>query len=271
MVLEFLTDLFDRGFSHSALNTARSSLSSYMTLKGNCQVGDHPSICRFMKGVYQLRTPLPKYQSTWDVNLLLEFFKGQNDSQFLSLKELTQKLCALLLISSAQRVQTIHVIKLNGIMFHDRGCTIMIKDKLKSTRPAFHQKALQLERYQDKKVCVVDCLREYLTRTKDLRGKVDSLFVCYSKPHGAASKDSIARWLKELLIKAGITGFDAHSFRSAASSELFRKGVPIDTILEKAGWSNAKTFHTFYNRGLLSDENPTEKRVEQASILNYLK
>ena len=58
VILEFLTDLYDKGFSYSAINSARSALSSYVYLD-NYQVGNHPLISRLVKGVYQLRTPIP--------------------------------------------------------------------------------------------------------------------------------------------------------------------------------------------------------------------
>ena len=41
-VLDFLQNLYDSGFSYSALNTARSSLSSFIILNGNLTIGTHP-------------------------------------------------------------------------------------------------------------------------------------------------------------------------------------------------------------------------------------
>ena len=268
IVIDFLTELFDKEFSYSAINTARSALSSYVFLidSDGYQVGDHPMISRILKSAYQLRTPLPKYKDTWDVEKLLDYFKSQDDSE-LHLKEHSQKLCALLLINSAQRVQTIHLLKLKYIFIHEKGCTIIVSEKLKSTRPTFHQKPIELERKIDKKVCVVNCLEEYILRTENLRGDTDNLMVCHKKPHGPAHKDTIARWLKELLGKAGIEGYGAHSFRSASSSDFLRKGVPVADILKKGGWTNAKTFHRFYNRCV----SEPSKEEGQKSILNYLK
>ena len=268
VILEFLTELYDKGFSYSAINSARSALSSYVSLD-NYQVGNHPLISRLVKGVYQLRTPMPKYKNTWDTDKLLNYFKNQEDSLELHLKEHTQKLCALLMLESTQRVQTIHLVKIKHIFIHERGCTILTPEKLKTTRPKFHQKPLEIERNAEKKICPVVCLEDYLVRTKTLRGKnnSDNLLICHSKPHGPASKDTVARWLKEVLPKAGIEGFDAHSFRSASSSSLLRKGVPLNTILEKGGWSNANTFHRFYNR----ESSELKKEENQKSILSYMK
>ncbi|XP_023932633.1 uncharacterized protein LOC106159107 isoform X2 [Lingula anatina] len=46
---EFLTELSERGLRYSALNTARSTLSAFLTI-GDSPLGEHPLICRFMKG-----------------------------------------------------------------------------------------------------------------------------------------------------------------------------------------------------------------------------
>ena len=267
-VLGFLTKLFELGLGYSVINTARSALSAYTDLE-KYQVGNHPSIMSFVKGSYQLRTPLPKYYNTWDVAKLLNYFKEDKDNDKLDLKDLTRKLCALLLIASAQRVQTIHLIKLSGLKINVKSCIIPIVDKLKSTRPSYHQKALEFDRFEDERICVVNCLEQYIRRTEHIRKGENNLILSYSKPHKAVSKDTMARWMKELLTDAGIEGFEAHSFRSAAASDMYKKGVPLDSILQKAGWSNARTFHKFYNRDLPQVEE--REKVTQKSLLNYFK
>ena len=42
--------------------------------------------------------------------------------------------------------------------------------------------------------------------------------------------------------------YKAHSVRSVASSKANRCNVPRDSILQVAGWSNAKTFAQFYSK-----------------------
>lgn len=86
-------------------------------------------------------------------------------------------MCALLLILTAQRVQTIHLMKLSFVKIHETGCTILIVDKLRSTRLSFHLKALELKRFEEKKLCVVDCLEQYTERTKMLKREHDKLFL----------------------------------------------------------------------------------------------
>ena len=51
-------------------------------------------------------------------------------------------------------------------------------------------------------------------------------------------------------MKAGVdvSEFKAHSFRAASTSAAANKGVPINFILQTAGWANASTFAKFYER-----------------------
>ena len=72
----------------------------------------------------------------------------------------------------------------------------------------------------------------------------------YQKPHKPVSTNTIARWLKNVMAKAGIdtSVYKAHSTRAAVISAAKGKQVPIDTILATAGWSSESTFARFYNK-----------------------
>ena len=60
-VLDFLTLLYQQGLTYSAINTAQSALSSYITLENGTCVGKHPLVPRLMKGIFQEKPPRPKY------------------------------------------------------------------------------------------------------------------------------------------------------------------------------------------------------------------
>ena len=51
-----------------------------------------------------------------------------------------------------------------------------------------------------------------------------------------------------------LTVFKAHSTRAASTSAAKRAQVPIQDIhvIDKAGWSSAQTFATFYKREIVS-------------------
>ena len=127
--------------------------------------------------------------------------------------------------------------------------------KLKHSRPGHHQPALELQRFeQDQKLCVVNCLSEYIQKTRTVRNDTNQLLLCYTKPFGPASKDSIARWLKNVLLDAGFQNFAPHSFRGATASVLFNSGSSVDDTLKSAGWSKAGTFCKFSKKTIEEKE-----------------
>ena len=86
MVLEFLNDLYKKNLSYSALNTARSSISSVIYCDG-FPVGQHPLVIRFMKGVFKLRPNLPKYNRIWDPKIVLKLLGNWSPNSELELQK----------------------------------------------------------------------------------------------------------------------------------------------------------------------------------------
>jgi hypothetical protein len=57
--------MFDSGLSYIAINTARSALSALSSAKkADYTIGSHPTVVRFMKGIFELKTPTPRYNLT---------------------------------------------------------------------------------------------------------------------------------------------------------------------------------------------------------------
>ena len=184
----------------------------------------------------------------WDVGILLNYFRQHKSDKDLTLKDLSLKLGALLLSTSAQRIQTIHLICISWITFTKQGVSIQIRGKLKHTRPGKNQAALNFSPYIDNKLCVVNCLQEYIAKIENIRNGQDKLFLTYAKPHRPASKDTISRWMKMVLSDTGIKDFSPHSFRGASATAMVRSGLTIEDMLKKAGWSSESTFKKFYYR-----------------------
>ena len=77
IVLEFLTDLFDKGLQYRTINTYRCAVSVTHLPVGSSLIGSYPLVSRFMKGMFQSRPPFQRYLATWDVQLcylILELF-----------------------------------------------------------------------------------------------------------------------------------------------------------------------------------------------------
>ena len=89
-VLEFLNHLFrERGLAYRAINCYRSAISSLHVPIYRSNVGKHPLVSRFLKGVFNLRPLLPKYTFFWDVKTVLDHLSSWNSSKMLDLKQLS--------------------------------------------------------------------------------------------------------------------------------------------------------------------------------------
>ena len=90
-----------------------------------------------------------------------------------------------------------------------------------------------------------------------LRGDCPNLFVTLLAPHTAAATDTICRWLKETLARAGVdtSVFTAHSTWSASTSVAKDSGTPFNVIMGATGWTNASTFTKFYQKTTDTDKN----------------
>ena len=68
--VEFLVSLYKAGLGYSAVNTARSALSSLLIFENNEKFGDHPLVVCCMKGIFELKPSLLKYNEIWDVRIV---------------------------------------------------------------------------------------------------------------------------------------------------------------------------------------------------------
>ncbi|KAL0870236.1 hypothetical protein ABMA27_005269 [Loxostege sticticalis] len=251
----FLSEQFKSGAGYSTLNTLRSALS---LLLGK-EFASDPNLSRLLKGVFKSRPSFPKYQSTWDTNLVLDFISNWYPNEGLSLLKLTQKLVALLMLSTGQRVQTLSLIRLSNIRVNDSNIDIIINDLIKTSAPGRPQPHLKIPFFKSKvEICPAKTMVSYMEITSCLRVGVNTerLILTTKKPHHNASTSTIGRWIKQILQESGIdtSVYSAHSVRHAATSAADRRGVSIELIKKAAGWSgNSLVFSKFYNRPVAPD------------------
>ena len=238
------------------MTSARSALSAIIPLEHGVPFGERPLVSKFVRGVSNIRPPLPKYTSIWNVNQLLNHFRVQPDNENLSLKDLTHKVTTLLCLVLCQRAQTIHSFDLNSIKFDGDGVHIGFPSRLKTTRPHRHFQPIFIPSFSaESTICPVQALQTYVQHTSGLRGQESKLLISYIKPHKGISSKSVSRWLKLTLRNAGIDTsiFQGHSVRAAGSSKAKASGVPINNILKMAGWATASTFARHYEKPIQED------------------
>lgn len=262
MFLLFLVQLYKSGLSYASVNTARSALSTLLCAKSSEKIGEHPLVCRFMKGIARLRPPKARYDITWDPALMLSFFKSWPDNDELSSHQISVKLCALLALTTAQRAQTLNSIQIDNIVW---GSTIQITlpSILKTTKINFKNPTLVLPYFSEcSKICVAKTLQDYVSRTSKIR-TCKSLFISTKSPYTKVSTQTLSKWLCKALVYANIdtSKFRGHSFRHATASKAHMEGLNIDTLYKRVGWSTkSNVFARFYNR-------PVEDRAGLAEVI----
>ena len=154
LILKFLTYLFNKGISYSGLNTARSAISVFIKLCSDVDIHNNGHITRFMKGCYLQRPPKPKYNSVWDVSVVLNYLKQMDTTALL---HLSQKVTMLFLLVSAQRCQTIHLLNISDIVFATDGryITITPTELLKTSKPGKTVASIKLVKYTCTELCIV--------------------------------------------------------------------------------------------------------------------
>ncbi len=250
IAVDFLADLYGKGLTYSAINTARSALSTFL-VTDHGSFGEIPIVKRFMKGIYQSRPTLPRYVHTWDPAIVLNYLKKLSPVRKLSLKDLTLKLVMLTALTTAQRLQTMQLLDISKMIKGKNAFKFEVTELVKQSKPGRKPLVVELPAYPpDRRLCVQTVLAAYLERTNDIRDSETRLFVSHTKPHHKVTRDTLARWIKTVMCQSGIdtSVFGAHSTRSASTSVAARAGFPTDDILKAAGWSAELTFAKYYNK-----------------------
>ena len=249
-----MAELFDNGLKYSALNTARSALSSFVLLSTGQSFGSHHLVIRFLRAVYNDRPSLPRYKEIWNVDVVLNLLRKWSPVKYLSLKQLTYKLVMLCALVASARAQTLSFLSLDNMDIHTNKYIFKIPQLLKQSRPGYENPDVVIKAYPvDRRLCVLTVLKEYLKRTKSIRA-TKQLFVSFIKPHDKVTTSTIGRWVRTVMQKAGIntTKYKAHSVRAAVASKA-SSNVPINDIMKLAGWSQESTFRKYYKKNITSE------------------
>ncbi len=242
----------NKNVGYSAINTAKSAISSVCALVSGRDIGNEKIVKWFMKGIFTERPSLPRYGKIWDVNIVFTYLIALECNADMSLNKLSGKLAILLMLLSGQRCQTIHLLAIDDVEITNI-LVCKVAQLLKHSKPGTHQAPLEFQRYvANEKLCVVQTMQDYISRTAPIRGQEKQLFISTVPPHKAVSKSTIARWIKNVMENAGIdtSTFKAHSCRSASTSAASAKGLQLETIMKAAGWHSATTFQRYYGKAI---------------------
>ena len=194
--LGFLMARHKKGLSYSTIGTARSGLSNVI-VSGECEnFGTHSLVSRFMKSVFLQNKPLPKYDCTWDVAVVLKYLETLYPHSDITLKNLTLELVMIILLVSGQRGQTVHLMDLSSMEMANNTCRFHITEHTKTSKPGMAAPIILIKQYpKNAKICPLWTLRDYLSRTNLLCGGASQLFISFQKPYKPVTRQTISRWV----------------------------------------------------------------------------
>lgn len=244
-VLDFLAWMFFQGYKYRTINVHRSAISSVLRQVNGVSVGQVPIVKQLFRGILIKDPPRPKYGFSWDINVVLKHLLDLPNDNKLSLLQLSKKFTILLALGAPKRVSEIARFdrrfmerKGESIVFHLPGLSKSQRDN--------KCRFVQYDKTDNEKLCVVRCCSVYEKRTESFRSQLESepdpLLRTTKKPHNRVSAQTISNWIKSVMLDAGIdtSRFQAHSCRMVSSSKAHNTGIPLEEILSKADWSNAR-------------------------------
>lgn len=247
-VLSYLTSLHMNGAAYNTVNIHRSMLSTTFPPLDAVPIGKHPLILSLMRGCYNGNPPRPRYNYTWDPDLVLNHARDRGFNEFLPLKELTEKTVTLLALALFMRVSEIASIEYESICFSQNQVAFSLTRPRKAQRSGATQR-FDLQRSTDARCCPFVAVRDYLERTEPATTR-KTLFVAVTNHIAPVTASTVGRWIKHYINSAGVDThiFSAHSTRGAAASKAVANGASIQSVLKAASWTRESTFSRFYHK-----------------------
>lgn len=260
-ILIFLTDVFNEGLAYRSLNVLRSAISSTHPKIDGFSVGQHPYVTRLLKGALNKRPPKPRYSHTWNVDIMIKYIISLGKNSTLSLKVISMKLVTLFALTCPERISALASLDLRHCSVLPEGVTFKLTVPRKTGSADKPAEAFFARFDKVKKLCPVECLRQYLKLSRKVRPVIpsslpDRLFISFIRPHKPVTSTTLGRWLRTFMSAAGIDSqiFKAHSVRGASTTAAANAFVPLSTIMSMADWSSASTFRTFYYKPLFNSD-----------------
>ena len=194
--------LGDRGFSDEASRLITSSWTSGTDKQYNSALKQWCSWCTQRKvgitGIYNVRTPIPRYSTTWDVTKVTTYLATLFPLDQLSLTNLTFKTVMLCALSSTQREQTLCALDLKNKRESGTCLSFVMTERLKTSKPG-KSTEVTFECLPDQpQICTKCTVMAYILRTAANRCPdpnlcVSRLFISYVRPHKPVTTDTLAR------------------------------------------------------------------------------
>ena len=249
-ILEYLTFLFEKGLKYSTVNIHRSAISMTLPCIEGFAAGQHPTIKRLMKGVFNKRPPSRRLYPSWKASDIVRVFEEWPSPP--PFKDLLRKTAFLLAMASARRPSELASFRISPQFFSANATSArFVPSRLSKTdRPDHMGPAIVIYRLADcPSLCPVRSTEQLVAARSTLDINHDFLFCADSAPFAPLSTPAFSRRISWVLRRAGISA-PPGSTRAMSTSAAFSGSLDLSAILRAGDWSGADTFFRFYCRDL---------------------
>ena len=157
--------MYEGGYEYRSINCYRSAISGFH--EKDLPVRQRPEVFTLLTGLFNLRPPQPRYSSTWDFQIVLEFIKNNwTDNKSLPIKNLT----LLLALTSASRAASIHQLDIRFISLSEEKVVFNFEKFLKTWKKSRAPPKLEIFAFEkDTNLCAIQTLKVYLNRLHESR------------------------------------------------------------------------------------------------------
>ncbi|KAK0133511.1 hypothetical protein N1851_030971 [Merluccius polli] len=272
-LLCFLQGLLEKGKAFSTIKVYLAAISACHVGFGDRPAGQHPLVCRFMKGARRKLPVSRPLVPLWDLSVVLEALSHHplEPLEAVGMKFVSLKVVLLLALTTAKRVSDLQALSIHPSCLQfapgiSKVCLrpnpVFVPKVVESTYrcrtvelSAFHPPPFSsAEEQRLNTLCPVRALHVYVSRSAAFR-KGDQLFVSWATPHRGKplSRQRLSHWIVEAISLAygcrGLQpplGLKAHSTRGMATSWALFRGVSVRDICAAACWATPHTFVRFY-------------------------
>ena len=261
--------LFHEGKQVSTIRNYRSAIAAiHKGFPDQSFIGNNRIIHDLLRRMLHDRPPSLRLPPSWSLTDVLTAlaeppFEPMHAS---TLEHLTHKTVFLVAAASARRRCCLHALTTKeGYLRLDNDGMRLLPDPrflAKNQSASFTPQNIFLPALgtvstipEDKRWCPVRAVKWYLEKTRSIR-KYDQLFLLPRSPHTPASRDSISRWIKDL-IRPHTSPHErprAHDVRAHSTSRAWFAGVSLEDIMKAAAWKTPTTFVSCYLTDTLTRE-----------------
>lgn len=273
-----------RGFKF--IEKLKCAVSTFMELlygqDASERISNHPVIKSQLTGSKKTKPSKPRYgkDDAWDVGLIPKYWSGQAENAELSVQELGYKVTSLWLAVGSARISCVSHICRDTMTFplDAAGAVSGLRFQYWFTKESggpVRTDYLFIPSYPDKKLCLVEAVRQYLDKTSDasvydhkprmqpryrnydISGAPPLLLMTCTvgRVKYPVHPERISKWMKMIMGRAGVPSkYTAGSARMASASKLLDSGQSLEYVLGLGRWSSYQIFNRHYNRSRLAHQ-----------------